>query len=115
MKKTTLMKTFNDKKKNTNKEKVAVYPGSFAPFHFGHLLVVKAALAYYDKLIILVAHNPNKENDLFVADTYKRNLIEKVIISENIQQRVQVDVLETGGKVVNYLQAANVDTLVRGF
>ncbi len=113
--KPTIRKPFSNKKKTLNKNQIAVYPGSFSPFHFGHLLVVKAALAYYDKLIILVAHNPNKVNNLLVDNSYKKELIEKVLVSEKINEKVQVDILNIDGKVVDYLQEINTNTLVRGF
>ncbi len=38
--------------------KVAVYPGSFNPWHEGHEDVLKKALAIFDKVIVLQYHNP---------------------------------------------------------
>lgn len=43
---------------------VAIYPGSFDPVTLGHLSVAKRAKSICDELIVLVAHNPNK-NSLF--------------------------------------------------
>ncbi len=116
MNKSKTAKLLNQKSKTaTKKEKVAIYPGSFAPFHFGHLLVAQAALAYYDKLIILIAQNPNKANELQIDSDFKKTLIEKVIADEKLTERIQVDILESNGKVVNYLQAVGASILVRGF
>ncbi len=43
-----------------NKEKIAIYPGSFDPITNGHLDILKRALSIFDKVILLLAHNPNK-------------------------------------------------------
>ena len=41
--------------------KVAIYPGSFNPFHRGHLDVIKQALKLFDKVIIARGINPEKD------------------------------------------------------
>lgn len=40
--------------------KIAVFPGSFNPFHEGHSEVVEKALAIFDKVIIAQGVNPEK-------------------------------------------------------
>lgn len=40
--------------------KVAIYPGSFNPWHEGHRDVVRQALRVFDKVIIAVGVNPEK-------------------------------------------------------
>ena len=47
--------------------KKAVYPGSFDPITFGHIDIAKRALKVFDRLIILISVNPNKEG-LFSAE-----------------------------------------------
>ena len=37
--------------------KIAVYPGTFDPFTFGHLDVVKRSSKLFDKIIVSVAEN----------------------------------------------------------
>ena len=46
--------------------KLAIYPGSFDPVTNGHLDVLKRALKIFDKVIVAVGENPNKEY-LFTA------------------------------------------------
>lgn len=41
-------------------EKVAVYPGSFNPVHPGHLHVIRQAAQVFDRVIVLIAENPEK-------------------------------------------------------
>lgn len=40
--------------------RVAVYPGSFAPFHFGHLSILRQAESVFDKVIVAVGVNRQK-------------------------------------------------------
>jgi pantetheine-phosphate adenylyltransferase len=42
------------------RENIAVYPGSFDPITNGHVNLIERALQVFDKLIVAVAHNPNK-------------------------------------------------------
>ena len=41
--------------------KVGFYPGSFNPWHEGHEDVLNKALKVFDRVIIAVGHNPEKE------------------------------------------------------
>ena len=41
--------------------KTAIYPGSFDPITNGHLDVLKTAAAIFDKVIIAVAYNSEKQ------------------------------------------------------
>jgi pantetheine-phosphate adenylyltransferase len=44
---------------------VALYPGSFDPFHLGHLSVVEQAAGAFDEVVVAVLGNPRKESGLF--------------------------------------------------
>jgi len=57
---------------------VAFYPGSFDPFHLGHLDVVEQAVALFGDLVIGVMHNPDKDSSMFTADE-RAELIRKSI------------------------------------
>ena len=48
--------------KNSNKPRIAVYPGSFNPFHVGHYDILTRAEKMFDKVIILLGTNPAKES-----------------------------------------------------
>ncbi len=41
--------------------KIAIYPGSFNPFHEGHISIVKKALKLFDLVYIVVTINPDKK------------------------------------------------------
>ena len=70
--------------------KIAVYPGTFDPFTFGHLDVVKRSSKLFDKIIVSVAENNNK-SALF-------NLDERIkIISDVISNEKGLDKIEIRG------------------
>jgi pantetheine-phosphate adenylyltransferase len=49
--------------------RVAVYPGSFAPFHLGHLSILRQAECVFDKVIVAVGVNRQKSGAVESAQT----------------------------------------------
>jgi pantetheine-phosphate adenylyltransferase len=49
--------------------KIAFYPGTFNPFHKGHLDVLEKAEKIFDKVVIIQGHNPDK-NDQNLSNLY---------------------------------------------
>ena len=86
--------------------KIAVYPGSFDPITNGHLEILKRALNIFDKVIMLVAVNPNKKT--------RFNAEERVsMIKEAVNDdRVLVDSFE--GLTVDYAKKHGATHLIRG-
>ena len=71
-------------------EKIAVYPGTFDPFTFGHLDVVRRSSKLFDRIIISVAEN-NSKSALF-------NLEERIkIVSNVISNEKDLDKIEIKG------------------
>lgn len=86
--------------------KVAVYPGSFDPITNGHLEILRRALNIFDKVIMLVAINPNKKTRFSVTD--RVNMIKEAINDD----RVVVDSYE--GLTVEYAKKNGASHLIRG-
>lgn len=42
----------------------ALYPGSFDPFHLGHLDVIQQAIELFGSVVVAVMHNPQKPSGL---------------------------------------------------
>jgi pantetheine-phosphate adenylyltransferase len=42
-------------------KKIAIYPGSFDPVTNGHIDIVQRATILFDKIIVTILHNPNKQ------------------------------------------------------
>lgn len=63
--------------------KIGFYPGSFDPFTNGHLHVVKTASDLFDKVIIGIGNNPQKERRY--SNQLMKTAIEKTLITEGLK------------------------------
>ena len=87
--------------------KVAIYPGSFDPITNGHLDVLKRSLEVFDKVIVLVAVNPDKHSRFSPEDRV-------AMIKEATQDLDNVEVDYSTGLTVEYAKKHNVKHLIRG-
>ncbi len=67
-----------------NAERTAIYPGTFDPVTYGHLDIMQRALNLVDRLVVAVAHNPEK-NPVFPIDDRVRFIRESVKDLQNIE------------------------------
>ena len=86
--------------------KIAVYPGSFDPITNGHLEILKRALNIFDKVIMLVAVNPNKKSRFSAEE--RVTMIKEAVNDE----RVVVDSYQ--GLTVEYAKKHGASHLIRG-
>jgi len=49
-------------------QQTVLYPGSFDPFHLGHLDVAAQATSIFGRVVIAVMHNPEKPTGMFSID-----------------------------------------------
>jgi len=87
--------------------KIAIYPGSFDPITKGHLDVLKTSAEIFDKVIIAVAGNFEKNGFLTVDERVQ-------LIKESIKDipNVEVDCFE--GLTINYAKEKGAQVLIRG-
>lgn len=71
-----------------SQQKIAIYPGSFDPITLGHLNIIKRAAVLFDKLIVCVMVNSEK-NGLFSHEE-RAALIQRVIDGAGLTN-VEVD------------------------
>lgn len=88
---------------------IGIYAGSFDPFTLGHLHVVKQAVELFDKVIIVIANNPNKSRRTNHFGMQKA--IMETIKNENIDN-ISIDI--TNGLISNYAKSINANYLIRG-
>ena len=87
--------------------KIAVYPGTFDPITNGHLSIVNRALKIFDKLIIAILNNPQKE-PLFSIEE-RISMIKDVLKSKS---NIEVDVFD--GLLVDYVIKKKSNVVLRG-
>lgn len=88
-------------------EKIAVYPGSFDPITNGHVNLIERALEVFDKLIVAVAHNPNKSSLFSVEER-----LEMIQASLKNDPRVKVSSFE--GLLVEFAEKQGARVIIRG-
>ena len=86
--------------------RIAVYPGSFDPITNGHLEILKRALNIFDRVIVLVSVNPNKQSRFTPEE--RKEMIKEAIDDE----RVSIDT--NTGLTVEYAKEHGATHLIRG-
>ncbi|MCS7061385.1 MAG: pantetheine-phosphate adenylyltransferase [Anaerolineae bacterium] len=90
--------------------KIALYPGTFDPFHNGHLNIAQRALALVDHLIIGVYSAPRKQSLFSQAERIR--LTAEAVAALNHEGRISVDGYDT--LTVNFARACGATVIVRG-
>lgn len=95
---------------NTNDDKapIAIYPGTFDPITNGHIDIITRALKLFDKVIITIAINSQKQ-PLFTLD--ERIALIRQCFSEN---NTKIDVDATKMLTVDYAYHRGASAIVRG-
>ena len=87
--------------------KVAIYPGSFDPITNGHLDILNRASKIFDKIIVLVANNSNKNSRFDVNERVQ-------MIKEATSDSSNIEVDSYDGLTVRYAKEHGAHTLIRG-
>jgi pantetheine-phosphate adenylyltransferase len=85
----------------------AVYPGSFDPFHLGHLDIVRRALDIFPRVVVAVLENPDK-TPLLSPDRRVE------LIRATVSEHPGVEVTSFTGLLVDFLQLTGARVILRG-
>lgn len=89
--------------------KKAIFPGSFDPFTYGHLDVVKKASDMFEEVIILICDNPDKHKK------FNASIAQKAISSALYEEGIaNCSVVIYNGLVAKYAKENNIKYLIRG-
>jgi pantetheine-phosphate adenylyltransferase len=87
--------------------RVALYAGTFDPITCGHLSVIERAAQLFDRLLVVVALNPNKQPLFSVEERVE-------MIRETVAPWPTVECTSTDGYVVELARRTGARYLVRG-
>lgn len=104
--------------------RVGVYAGSYDPFTYGHLSVVRGACRVFDDIVIAVGHNPNKTTGLFSPDerlsmieSYVREAEERdpqTFLVDGERSRCRVQIFDSRQLLIDFARTLQPCALIRG-
>ena len=87
---------------------IALFPGSFDPFHNGHLEVVERSALLFDEVVVASLRNPQKAEPLFgVAEREE-------MIAESLAHLANVRVVSMSTLVVDVARELGATVIVKG-
>jgi pantetheine-phosphate adenylyltransferase len=86
---------------------MAIYPGFFDPITNGHLSIINRALTIFDKVVIAILNNPQKD-PLFTVEE-RIQMIQSAIKDE---QNAEIDTFD--GLLVDYVSKRGANVILRG-
>jgi pantetheine-phosphate adenylyltransferase len=87
--------------------RLAIFPGSFDPLTNGHVDVIARCVRLFDRVVVAILHNPDKQA-LFSLDDRLQILREETANHSN----VEIDTFE--GLLVDYARRRHAAAIVRG-
>jgi pantetheine-phosphate adenylyltransferase len=88
--------------------RIAVYPGSFDPVHYGHIEVIRRAAKIFDRVIVAVAENVEKIPGAFPIEDRLG------MLKEVVDDLPSVEVAAYDGLTVEFALARGATCLIKG-
>jgi pantetheine-phosphate adenylyltransferase len=88
--------------------KTALYPGSFDPFHNGHLEIVEIASKLFDHVVVAPMRNTQKGQPLFTLEERTQ------MISDSVAHLPNVTLTSFASLVVDLARDLGADVIVKG-
>ncbi len=86
---------------------IAIYPGSFDPITNGHVDLIHRACKLFDKVIIVIAQNANKDSFLSIDQRVKA-------VETAIEPLTNTRVLSFDSLLVDFAREHNAQIIIRG-
>ena len=86
---------------------IAIYPGSFDPITNGHVDLIHRACKLFDKVIIAIAQNVNKDSFLSIDQRVK-------VVETAIEPLTNTRVLSFDSLLVDFAREHNAQIIIRG-
>ena len=92
--------------------KIAIYPGTFDPITFGHIDVIKKSLKLFDKLVVAVSEESNK-NYLFNS-AERIEIVNKALFKDLRLNKNKIKVVSFGTLTTDLCKKYNSNIILRG-
>ena len=92
--------------------KIAIYPGTFDPITFGHIDVIKKSLKLFDKLVVAVSDESNK-NYLFNS-AERIEIVNKALFKDLRLNKNKIKVVSFGTLTTDLCKKYNSNIILRG-
>ena len=92
--------------------KIAIYPGTFDPITFGHIDVIKKSLKLFDKLIVGVSNEGNK-NYLFSSEE-RIEIVNKALFKDLKLNKKKIDVVSFSSLTTDLCKRYKSNIILRG-
>lgn len=87
--------------------KKAIFPGSFDPFHLGHLDILERALPLFEEIVLAIGENSSKKY-LFPLDRRLR------MLNRLFEDEPKIVVKSYSGLTARFCQEENINHILRG-
>ena len=92
--------------------KIAIYPGTFDPITFGHIDVIKKSLKLFDKIIVGVSDESNKDY-LFSSDE-RIEIVNKALFKDLRLNKKKIKVVSFGSLTTDLCKKYKSNIILRG-
>ena len=92
--------------------KIAIYPGTFDPITFGHIDVIKKSLKLFDKIVVGVSDESNK-NYLFGSEE-RIEIVNKALFKDLKLNRKKIKVVSFGSLTTDLCKKYKSNIILRG-
>ena len=92
--------------------KIAIYPGTFDPITFGHIDVIKKSLKLFDKIVVGVSDESNK-NYLFTSEE-RIEIVNKALFKDLKLNKKKIKVVSFGSLTTDLCKKYNSNIILRG-
>ena len=92
--------------------KIAIYPGTFDPITFGHIDVIKKSLKLFDKIVVGVSDESNKDY-LFSSDE-RIEIVNKALFKDLKLNKKKIKVVSFGSLTTDLCKKYKSNIILRG-
>ncbi|WP_440926846.1 pantetheine-phosphate adenylyltransferase [Candidatus Pelagibacter sp.] len=92
--------------------KIAIYPGTFDPITFGHIDVIKKSLKLFDKIVVGVSDESNK--DYLFSSEERIEIVNRALFKDLKLNRKKIKVVSFGSLTTDLCKKYKSNIILRG-